>query len=297
MIFRRFLISGIFFFSLFSQGLAFEIPVNDGYLTDLANIVSDVEENQIEQKIEAIEQTTTAEIAILTIPTTESNDIATYAFELGNAWGVGKAENSNGIVMIIAVDDRDWFIATGYGVEGALPDAIAKRIGERNFPDNFRNENYTQGILDALEDIEGYLKTDPNVIANYTNDSLKNESDPDNSFLLMILMILAFLLIPIKAIWVRQNKKQKVLRSLLTTGLILGGFWILFHLVVGIIFGIYSLIADWIDTDKTKGSSGHSSRGGWSYDSKSSRGSSFSGGRSSSFGGGSFGGGGARGKW
>jgi len=82
----------------------------------------------------------------------------------------GKKESDNGLVIVIAVDDQEWFFATGYGIKEFFPDALMKRIAEKNFPPFFREGNYFQGILGALEDIETILLTGEVFFAEENNE-------------------------------------------------------------------------------------------------------------------------------
>lgn len=298
--FRNIIIGISLFFTFVSQTFAFDIPDYDEYLTDTTGVISTEDEIIIETKITEIEANTTAEIAVLIIPTTGDEDIAVYAFEVGQEWGVGKKENNNGLVIVIAVDDRKWFMATGYGLEGTLPDAIVKRIGERQFPPNFREGNYAQGILDALEDINGYLIADPTVVASYDYSSSNYDSNQifqDESTWFGIILTLALFLIPLKAAWVRKEKKKKAQRSILSSIAIFMGFTLFSYWPAGLIMTIYSLITDWIDLDSTGSSGGSSSSSGSSWSSGSGWSSSSSSSSFGGFSGGSFGGGGAGGGW
>ena len=97
------------------------------------------------------------EISIVTISTTEGNDISDYAIKLFNKWQIGQAKKDNGVLILVAVDDRKTFIVTGRGVEDKLPDIICKRIVENDMIPSFKNQNYEQGIRNAIVKIQGYL--------------------------------------------------------------------------------------------------------------------------------------------
>ena len=103
-------------------------------------------------KIQEIEKATSIEIAVLVVPTVD-DDINLAAADVGNKRGVGKKGQNNGLVLLIAVDDRKRSIQVGYGLEGVLPDIIAKNIGESRFPPNFRAGNYYQGVTEMLDDV------------------------------------------------------------------------------------------------------------------------------------------------
>jgi len=304
---RRIISAGILFFICVVTAYAFDVPSHDGYVTDVADVISESEEEVLTARIHELEDTMTVEIAVLTVLTTEGEDIAEVAFEVGNTWGVGKDENDNGLVIVVAVDDREWFIATGYGLEGALPDAIVKRIGEYDFPPYFREGDFSGGILAGLDDMELYMAKDPSIVAFYDEEEEEYDYDAafekemEQSMWFMILLTAAFL----KTFWVGFSKKNQILISLfsniviLVLGILFTYFWYLF--VVMIMSILMDLAA--ITAGKGGGSGGGwssgSSSGGWtnsSSNSSSSWGSS-SGGSSGSFGGGSFGGGGSGGRW
>lgn len=126
-----------------------EKPNPPRLVNDFADVLSASEENNLEQKLVRLNDTTSTQIAIVTINTYGDYDRAQYTFELANQWGVGQAGKNNGVLITIAISDRKYFTATGYGAEGALPDAIIKRIEEQTFPPNFRAGNYYQGLDEA----------------------------------------------------------------------------------------------------------------------------------------------------
>ncbi len=122
-------------------------------VNDLANQLNGTEEAELEQKLVAYNDSTSTQITVVIIPTVEPYAIADYAFKLGREWGVGQKGKNNGIVLLWAPTDRKVFIATGYGMEGAIPDAIAKRIVSQEIIPEFKNKMYYRGLdrgVDAL---------------------------------------------------------------------------------------------------------------------------------------------------
>ncbi|MBU1822892.1 MAG: TPM domain-containing protein [Bacteroidetes bacterium] len=122
-------------------------------VNDLADQLNPTEEAQLEQKLVAYNDSTSTQIAVVIVPTVEPYAIADYAFKLGREWGVGQEGKNNGIVLMWAPNDRKVFIATGYGMEGAIPDAIAKRIVSQEIIPEFKNQMYYRGLdrgVDAL---------------------------------------------------------------------------------------------------------------------------------------------------
>lgn len=122
-------------------------------VNDLANQLNPTEEASLEQKLVAYNDSTSTQIAVVIVPTVGEYPMADYAFKLGREWGVGQKGKNNGIVLLWAPDDRKVFIATGYGMEGAVPDAIAKRIVSQEIIPEFKNKMYYRGLdrgVDAI---------------------------------------------------------------------------------------------------------------------------------------------------
>lgn len=147
----------LFFLLIVSLGsLAQDIPPRPSpprLVNDLANQLNGNEEAALEQKLVAYNDSTSTQIAVVIVPSVEPYAIADYAFKLGREWGVGQEGKNNGIVLLWAPNDRKVFIATGYGMEGAIPDAIAKRIISQEIIPEFKNEMYYRGLdrgVDAL---------------------------------------------------------------------------------------------------------------------------------------------------
>lgn len=110
----------------------------------------------LEQKLVAYNDSTSTQIAVVIVKSTEPYDISDYAIQLGRKWGVGQEGKNNGIVFLWAPGDRKVTIQTGYGMEGALPDIYAKRIITNIVAPNFKNLQYYQGIDEATTAIMQY---------------------------------------------------------------------------------------------------------------------------------------------
>lgn len=134
-------------------------------VNDLANQLNPSERQMLEQKLIAYNDSTSSQIVIVTVPTLGDYPIADYAFKLGTDWGVGQKGKNNGIVLLWAPKERKVFIATGYGLEGAVPDAIAKRIVSQVITPRFKAGQFYQGLSDGVDMIfkyaSGEYKADP----------------------------------------------------------------------------------------------------------------------------------------
>jgi uncharacterized protein len=120
----------------------------------------------LESKLLEFNDTTSTQIAIVTIPSTNGRDIAEVGLAILRDWGIGTKEKNNGILILAAIDDRKIRIEVGTGLEGAVPDAIANRIIDENIKPNFRQGNYYQGFDEAVDRIieasKGEYKGTPN---------------------------------------------------------------------------------------------------------------------------------------
>lgn len=119
------------------------------YVNDYAGVVPDGTEQKLNLLLKELEQETGSQIAVVVIPSTEGIPAAEYAVEFGQKWGVGKKEKDNGVVFLVAVQDREMFIATGYGVEPILPDGKVGRIRSEMIIPFFKKGEMANGIVNG----------------------------------------------------------------------------------------------------------------------------------------------------
>jgi len=122
-------------------------------VNDFVGILSRSEREQLEQKLRAYNDSTSTQITVVIVRTTEPYPIGDFAFRVGRKWGVGQQGKNNGLVLAWATETRKVYIATGYGLEGAIPDAIAKRIISNVIVPNFKQAQYYQGLDEATTEI------------------------------------------------------------------------------------------------------------------------------------------------
>ena len=126
-----------------------EKPVPPRLVSDFAEILSSSERKSLENKLSNYDDTTSTQIAIVTLKSLGGYEVAEYSFELAERWGIGQEGKDNGILILVAIDDRKLWIATGYGLEEFVPDAMANRIVDRTLRPNFRNNNFYRGLDEA----------------------------------------------------------------------------------------------------------------------------------------------------
>ncbi|WP_394343323.1 TPM domain-containing protein [Spirosoma sordidisoli] len=122
-------------------------------VNDFVGALSRSERDQLEQKLRAYNDSTSNQITVVIVRTTEPYPIGDFAFRVGRKWGVGQKGKNNGLVLAWATQTRKIYIATGYGLEGAIPDAIAKRIISNTLVPAFKQEQYYQGLDAATTEI------------------------------------------------------------------------------------------------------------------------------------------------
>jgi len=115
-------------------------------VNDFTNTLTADQKATLEQKLVAYDNSTSNQIAIVIISTTSDYAMVDYATKLGREWGVGNKKTNNGVVVLLAKDDRKIFIAPGYGLEGAIPDITAKSIVDNDILPNFKANDFYRGL-------------------------------------------------------------------------------------------------------------------------------------------------------
>ncbi|WP_368678361.1 YgcG family protein [Acinetobacter lactucae] len=146
------------------------LPTLNQPVIDQANILSEAERQQLDQKILSLYQQGKAQIGIVIVPTTGQEDIFDYALRVGEQWQLGSAKRDNGLLIAVAVNDRRIQILTGYGLEGVLPDIVASRIIRNQITPYFKQAQYAQGLSAGLDEIERILNLDPEVAQQAAQD-------------------------------------------------------------------------------------------------------------------------------
>jgi uncharacterized protein len=234
-------------------------------VTDKAGILSATELTALEQKLVAVDDSSSNQIAVVIIKSLQDRPIEEYATKLFRTWGIGNKKTNNGVLLLVSVDDRKVRIEPGYGLEGAIPDIVADDIIRTKIAPAFREGNYYKGIDEATNELAKAAVGEYKVARKRNKPS----RDGDNP-MVVFFIILIFVLIILAGIgggggFGGGRRRRSDLGSL-AEGIILG-----------------SLL---------NGGRGGSSWGGGGFG-----GGGFGGGGFGGFGGGSSGGGGASGGW
>ena len=127
------------------------VPRLTGRVVDTTATLSSTERAALEQKLAALEQRKGSQIAVLIVKSTEPEAIEQYSLRVAEAWQIGRGRTDDGIVLVVAKDDRKLRIEVGYGLEGAVPDALAKRIIAERIVPRFYEGDYAAGINDGVD--------------------------------------------------------------------------------------------------------------------------------------------------
>lgn len=127
------------------------IPPSGKWVTDLGDMMSTSEEQRLATKLASYSDTTSTQIIVVTLQSLDGVPPGEYAVELGRSWRVGQEGQDNGVVILASKNDRKLFIATGYGLEGAIPDIIANRIIEDIMVPSFRQGRFYEGFSLAAD--------------------------------------------------------------------------------------------------------------------------------------------------
>ena len=235
-------------------------------VNDYANFLTPNENQALENKLVKFNNETSTQIAIAIVNSLEGYDVASYAFELGERWGVGQKGKNNGILIVVKPKTStrgEVTIATGYGVEGAVPDAIAKRIIEKEIIPYFKQGMNYKGLDEATNRIIELTK------GEYTTDQYREATSSSAGS--AIPGVIIFIIVIVFSFMGRARRAR--------------------HYSVGHNVPFWIAMGMLSSNRSHGGSFGNFSSGGGSF-------GGFSGGGGfGGFGGGSFGGGGASGSW
>lgn len=284
-------------------------PLAGKRVHDEAQILSPQTVQQLEQQLKLHEDSTSNQIAILIIPSLQGEVLEDYSLRVAhNEWKLGQAKNDNGVLLLIAVEDRKMRIEVGYGLEGVLTDATCNQIIRNEMAPNFRRGDYDAGVILAINAmvraIGGEYEADESSVSSGGDTMTGKEKLFVGLFVFGILgmftfaglssegapgWVLYFFLIPFYAVFPGAVFGWGFGMSVLV------GYLIAFP-ILKVLFKKMGWTKKFTKTGGGRSGSGWSSGSGW-FSGGGSSGSSWGGGGGFSGGGGGFGGGGSSGSW
>jgi uncharacterized protein len=170
-------------------------PSLTGRVVDQAGELSDSDEQAISALSESHEQKTGDQIVVVTVKSLDGLAIEQYSMALARAWGLGQKDKNNGILLLIAPSEREVRIEVGYGLEGALPDAVAKLIIDSSILPRFRADDIAGGAKRGVEDIVAVLEGDAEAYAEEAKHRIQNDGGVAVIVIFFIVLIFSFLLL------------------------------------------------------------------------------------------------------
>jgi uncharacterized protein len=274
---------------LYAQELQ-TIPALSGHVIDATATLSDSQRQELDNKLIAFEAATGAQVVVLVVPTTAPEDIASYANRVGNSWKIGRTGVGDGLILLVAKNDRKLRIEVAKTLEGAIPDLMAKRVIDQTITPHFKQGNFAAGIDAGLDDIVALIRGEA------LSAPSKAAAGQSSEFEWMDLGVFLFFAVAVGGNMARHMLGNKL--GSLVMGAAAGGLvWFVSSsillaavaAVVGLVFTLLSSLGKFGSKSGRTSWGGAGSGGGWS--------SGSGGGGFSSGGGGDFGGGGASGGW
>ncbi|MDX3970731.1 MAG: YgcG family protein [Bradyrhizobium sp.] len=270
------------------------VPQLTGRVVDQTGTLSSADIAALSQKLRDFENRKGSQIAVLIVPTTQPETIEQFSIRVAETWKIGRKKVDDGAILVVAKNDRHLRIEVGYGLEGALTDVTSRRIIDEDITPKFRSGDFAAGIGAGVDRmmrvIDGEPLPSPSRSANFAH----NLDD-----LMPVFAVALFASIGVGGFF--RAILGRLLGSLVTGGIIAAVTWLILGsaaiaAAVGVLGFIIGFMADLFSamgpgTRSSRGSSWSGGSGGWSSGSSSSDSGGFSGG------GGSFGGGGASGNW
>jgi len=166
------------------------VPPHGGvWVHDEANILSPQAKAQLEAILKAHRDSTSTQIAVYLIPSLEGDDLDSYALRVAEAWKLGQEKKDNGVLFLLAMEEKQMRIEVGYGLEGVLTDAMSSRINRNEVAPYFRQGNYEAGVIAGVMAI---IKT---VEGTYVNDEpvarRKKGRSPIGTIIFIVILIIA----------------------------------------------------------------------------------------------------------
>jgi uncharacterized protein len=274
------------------------VPALTARVIDQTGTLNEPQRAALESKLAAFEQAAGSQIVVLMVPTTQPEDIAAYAFRVADSWKIGRREVGDGLLIVVAKNDRQLRIEVAKALEGAVPDLAARQIIDRAIAPAFRAGDYAGGLSAGVDGLIGRIKGESLPLP----DARATPGREPGSWEQLLMFL--FVAVPVVG-GVLSKMLGRKLGSLVTAGgtgfvawLFSASLWVagiaafVALLVVGVLgVGALSGMA------RGNGRGGRGGPGGWGGGGFGSGGGFGGGGGFGSGGGGNFGGGGASGRW
>lgn len=277
------------------------VPALSAHVIDQTGTLDPAAKQSLEAQLAAIEQKNGSQVVVLMVPTTAPEDISSYANRIGNAWKIGRKEVGDGVIILVAKDDRRMRIEVAKTLEGAIPDLAAARIIDAAMAPSFRQNDYAGGLKAAVDQIGARIAGEELPLPTTPQQKQgRNASGKASGFDWSDMAIFLFFAVMVAGPIVRGIFGRPI------GGLLMGGgvgtlaFFITTSMGLAAGAGVLALLYTWLFSGRGGGGPivhGGGFPGGFGGGGFGGGGGGGGGGGFSSGGGGNFGGGGASGGW
>src|SRR6266699_1424825 len=171
------------------------VPPLKARVTDLTGTLSGTQQQDLERRLREFESRKGSQIAVLMLPSTEPETIEEYSIRVADAWKIGRARVDDGVILVVAKNDRKLRVEVGRGLEGAIPDAIAKRVVSDIIAPYFRSGDFYGGVAAGTDALMKLVEGEPLPPRKGTANGDSRSQDHQGTFVL--LLIFAFIVVPI----------------------------------------------------------------------------------------------------
>ena len=267
------------------------VPPLAARVTDLTGTLTAGQRNALENDLQALEGRSGSQLAVLLVPTTHPETIEQYSIRVVDAWKLGRKGKDDGVLLLVAKDDRKVRIDVGYGLEGTIPDVVAKRIIEETITPRFKQGDFAGGLAAGVQRLTALVEGDQGQAGEADAEPFREVPLDARNLGERVLDTVSdgplWLLVALAAVGsILRRLLGPLFGALVMGGLAGGGAWLLtgslgITAVAGFVGFIFVLVgvANWLSMGGGSISGGRGGSGGFSG------------------GGGGFGGGGASGSW
>ena len=184
---------------------AVSVPALKGRVNDYAKIIRDSDEREIEEYLAGLEQSSGVQIAVLTMPSLDGEDISSFGIKVADKWKLGDKEKDNGAILIVAYAEHDLRIEVGDGLEGSLTDAKCGLILRNVVVPEFKNGNYSAGIKKGLMNMGAIATGDESAVSR----SVREDQDSSSNNLVPVFAMLVWLIFVVSMIGANARRGRR----------------------------------------------------------------------------------------
>ena len=180
-----------------------DFPALSGRVVDAANIIPDGDEAELTRKLEALQQASSRQLVVATVPDLQGYPIEDYGYQLGRKWGIGQKGANNGIILLVAPNERKVRIEVGYGLEPIVTDALSSQIINEQIVPRFKDDDYPGGINAGADALIAQLQAPPEqaeraALKAQEAQAERGSSEESGSFIPLIFwgVVFVFVIVP-----------------------------------------------------------------------------------------------------